>query len=112
MGLTIITRHRLITALLGSFALNASAADVEPRFTCDGDVSVFRVSDLLDGGTTTALKDVVKQHHAWSLNNGVTQNAQVLAQLIKADPTPGTISLDKLKVVTIQLESASRSGAT
>jgi hypothetical protein len=70
---------------------------------------VFQVSDLLDEGTTTALKEVVKQHQTWSLNNGVTQNAQVLAQVIKADATPGTISLDKFKVVTIHLTSPSRS---
>jgi hypothetical protein len=111
MALTIFTRHRLIAALSGSVALNASASDTEPRFT-RGFVPVFRVSDLLDGGTTTALKEVVKHHHAWSLNNGATQNAHFLSRVIKASQTRCTISLDKLKVVTRQLKSASRSEAT
>ena len=77
-----ITHHRLITALLGFVALNASAADAETRITCDSVVAVLRVSDLRDRGTSTALKNDAKQHNAWSLNIGVTQNARGLAQVI------------------------------
>lgn len=95
---TMILRTLVVTTAF--FISSIAAAE-----TCDGVVSILRISDYVEGGTEVGLKEASIAHQQWYRDKGVSDNEQVVVPLMKYDEASDSLLNDATRVATLHVNS-------
>ena len=73
--------------------------------SCDGVISILRISDYVEGGSEAGLKEASIAHQQWYRDNGVSDNEQVVVPLMKYDEESDSLVSDSTRVATFHVNA-------
>lgn len=91
---------RALVVSTAIFVSSVTAAD-----TCDGVVTILRISDYVEGGSEAGLRDAAIAHQQWYRDHGVSDNAQVVVPMMKYDEASDGLLSDSTRVATLHVNA-------
>ncbi|TCO69139.1 hypothetical protein [Chromatocurvus halotolerans] len=93
----------ILRTLVATAALLVSS--VTTAETCDGVISILRISDYVEGGSEAGLKEASLAHQKWYRDNGVSDNEQIVVPLMKYDEESDSLLSDSTRVATLHVNA-------
>jgi len=91
--------------MVGLSLILCSAQAEQKSSTCDGVVSILRLSSFVDGGSESGVRQAVAMHNAWYKSHGVLENSQVVVPVMEYDRATDSVTQDKTRIATLHLNS-------
>lgn len=73
--------------------------------TCDGVISVLRISDYVEGGSEAGLREASIAHQKLYRDHGVSDNDQVVVPLMEYDEESDSLVTDSTRVATLHINA-------
>ena len=73
--------------------------------TCEGVISILRISEYVDGGTEAGLREASALHNDWYVENGITGNSQTVIPIFDYDESTDSVVKNVGEVATLHFNS-------
>ena len=73
--------------------------------SCDGIISILRISDYVEGGSEAGLREASMAHQQWYRDHGVSDNEQVVVPLMEYDEASDSLLGDSNRVATLHVNA-------
>ena len=93
----------ILRGLFASAALLVSS--IATAATCDGVISILRISDYVEGGSEAGLREAAAAHQKWYRDHGVSDNDQVVVPVMAYDEESDSSVVDATRVATLHVNS-------
>lgn len=79
--------------------------------TCEGVISILRISEYVDGGTEAGLREASALHNDWYVENGITENSQTVIPIFDYDESTDSVVKNVGEVATLHFNSTASRNA-